>query len=475
MRAPPSLFCLLLASFLVGASCAGRGGGGGDDDDDDSAVADDDTAPADDDTGADDDDDGPLSQDDADGDGLSPYEGDCDDDDATRFPGNVETCDGQDNDCDGQRLPEELDHDSDLFSPCEGDCEPFDGSIYPGADELCNAEDDDCDAAVPPDEVDGDGDTWLRCEGDCDDANPGAYPLAFELCDGIDQNCSGAADETFDLDGDGQSTCGPDGSADTGDEDCDDLNPYAHDGAVEFLDGEDNDCDGAIDDAIDSVDGDGDLYSEAQGDCDDTNAAVYPSALEVCDGFDNDCDGTLLDENGDMDGDGPSVCDGDCNDDDATVYPGAAELCWDQQDNDCNGVQDCDEPICNVVGGGNQSPVASAGADIAVTQSVTCTQDAYAGVTCPACQPPLAMLDGSGSFDPDNNLSLFQWALASPPAGVSIPDPNAATPSIVGPPMSAAAVGTQSATTTVGLTVSDCQGASSTDAVTVTWTCNFTL
>lgn len=38
---------------------------------------------------------------DRDGDGYSPADGDCDDDDDRAFPGAVETCDGVDNDCNG--------------------------------------------------------------------------------------------------------------------------------------------------------------------------------------------------------------------------------------------------------------------------------------------------------------------------------------------------------------------------------------
>jgi hypothetical protein len=38
---------------------------------------------------------------DADGDSFTPDEGDCDDANANRFPGNIEICDGQDNNCDG--------------------------------------------------------------------------------------------------------------------------------------------------------------------------------------------------------------------------------------------------------------------------------------------------------------------------------------------------------------------------------------
>jgi hypothetical protein len=101
--------------------------------------------------------------------------------------------------------------------------------------------------------------------------------------------------------------------------------------------------------------------------------------MEICDGKDNNCNGMIdegLDSNmlcEDKDGDGhgilggkthmgctPSLkgfgaCDGDCDDNDPKVYPGASEIC-DFKDNNCNGMVDegarptCGEGWCRRYG-----------------------------------------------------------------------------------------------------------------------------
>lgn len=147
------------------------------------------------------------------GPGYAPLEGDCDEFNPARNPGQVEVCDGEDNDCDSDRdegLPivrQYRDQDGDGFGQtftardqCAGevgyvalgdDCDDFDDAIFPGAPEVCDFSDQDCDRRS--DEglmvswyVDFDGDgcgqagvTLMSCEavepgysrqpGDCDD------------------------------------------------------------------------------------------------------------------------------------------------------------------------------------------------------------------------------------------------------------------------------------------------------------------
>lgn len=121
--------------------------------------------------------------------------GDCDDDNASVWPGAIEACDGIDNDCDGSLSAEETDDDGDGFNECaDGDCDDGDAAIHPGQLETCNGIDDDCDSGTVEDE-DGDGDGFSACDGDCDDTDPAAGPQAVETCDGADDDCDGEVDE----------------------------------------------------------------------------------------------------------------------------------------------------------------------------------------------------------------------------------------------------------------------------------------
>lgn len=105
------------------------------------------------------------------------------------------------------------------------------------------------------------------------------------------------------------------------DGDCDDTDSGQHPGADEVENGEDDDCDGHVDEGTDAFDDDGDGWSENEGDCDDTTTTITAA----------DCDGDGFDS--------PGFGGSDCDDMDAAVHPGASEIC-DLADNDCNGIAD---------------------------------------------------------------------------------------------------------------------------------------
>jgi hypothetical protein len=123
-----------------------------------------------------------------------------------------------------------------------------------------------------------------------------------ETCDGEDNDCDGAIDEGFDLDGDGFSRCMLEG-ADTP-RDCNDANERVHPGALEVCDGIDNDCDETIDADCRCVEGAEMPCGSDVGACvagvqhcvlgrfGACEEAVGPQT-ETCDGVDQDCDGTI--------------------------------------------------------------------------------------------------------------------------------------------------------------------------------------
>ena len=366
---------------------------------------------------------------DIDEDGFTSDE-DCDDNNPDINPDANEICNDVDDNCDGLVDDEDsaldmdsttawyMDGDSDGYgdemesvdacvapsnyiaeSAAGFDCDDSDPAFHPGAVEwdCTDPNDYNCDGSVGYADEDGDG--FAACE-DCDDSLPAINDDAEEICDGLDNDCNGWTDDsdpdlvgaaTWYGDADGDSYGGqqftetacdaPQGYVDNSD-DCDDLNSSTYPAATETCDEADNNCDGDIDEGVETTwyaDTDNDGYGDSTTttdactvppgyvwdatDCDDSSATTNPASYEVCDGADNNCDGVTDEDSAldvstwyaDSDADGygdPATTDIDCNQptgyvsddtdcDDTAIgtYPGADEYC-DNVDTDCDGTLD---------------------------------------------------------------------------------------------------------------------------------------
>jgi len=206
---------------------------------------------------------------------------------------------------------------------------------------------------------------------DCNDNDENINPGAPEACNGIDDNCNGDVDEGLvfvtyytDADGDGYGTgvgfesCEDPGAGfATNDDDCDDTDENITLPTQYYVDA-DGDGYGAGD-PIDFCVDPGVGYSLNNDDCNDNDDSVNPSATEVCNGQDDNCNGdvdeglTFVTYYVDADGDGfgagagidfcenpgvgYSLNDEDCDDSDDTIYPGALEIPNDGIDQNCDG------------------------------------------------------------------------------------------------------------------------------------------
>ncbi|MEZ4434988.1 MAG: MopE-related protein [bacterium] len=325
----------------------------------------------------------------------------------------AETCDGRDEDCDGR--VDEAEAGGPIVVTCYdglgdtagvGACRAGQrtcadgalgaclGQITP-AEEACNAVDDDCDGATdegidcacPPGAVepcysgpDGtagvgicrvgartcppDGRAWGACDGE--------IVPAIEACNGIDDDCDGEID---DAEGIGRPcSVGVGACLARGDRVCDRalgrVVCSAAEGAPseEICDGEDNDCDGFVDDLPGAGEpcaaGEGACLARGVLRCGDDDPALACSATplepdtERCNGRDDDCNGRVDDVVGL--GDDCAVGAGICRSTGFTVCdlaaealvcgavarPAGFEICLSRADEDCDGA--VDEEPCTI-------------------------------------------------------------------------------------------------------------------------------
>ena len=323
---------------------------------------------------------------------------------------DVEACNQLDDNCDGE-IDEGMQLGERCFLPgicgqgqrrCAADggveCSSTDEVVA----ELCNSLDDDCDGAVDEE--------WPTLGADCEAEGacglgtlicaPGAdsvccsadpecsgQPAGTELCDGVDNDCDGAVDEDFALGlrcpGVPNSPCGEgvwECDRATGGRRCSTHPGGSTSAAVpEDCNGEDDDCDGRVDEelVLPPADLTRGVCAGQTKRCSDAGELLEPDYAEIdtyegaerrCDGLDNDCDGVIDAEDPDLRAPEAllhrGVCAGQrqtCQGVDGWVEPNyadlpgyeAVEVSCDVVDNDCDGLVDeelgLDEP-CSLPG-----------------------------------------------------------------------------------------------------------------------------
>jgi hypothetical protein len=261
-----------------------------------------------------------------------------------------------------------------------------------------------------------------------------------------------------------------------------------------------------------TYDHDGDGFTPAEGDCDDDDATTYPDAWEGTDPIDNDCDGDAetapvavasattsgyqcddvqLSSSGSYDIEGaaltysweltsapsssakttadintPTSANPDFNPDEPGTYVFTLVV------ND-GGADSAPTSVSVTVGTRptNTDPVAYAGADQSSSASVTCNSISYGTAwSCDDCDSADFTLDASGSTDADSDDLTYAWSITSGSYGtLSGSTGSSVTLTVSGVP---ATYGTTlDDTTVINVVVTDCMGASSSDDVSVTYSC----
>ncbi len=441
-------------------------------------------------------------------------DGDCDDASSGANPGATEICDPRDTDedCDGAADDDDddtsgwqtwyADADGDGYgdadttsAACDAssgwvsnaeDCDDSDTSVSPDATETWyDGIDQDCDALSDYD-ADQDGYAYDAYGGtDCDDTNADISPAATETWyDGTDQDCDAASDWDADADGHDSQTYGGD--------DCDDHDASVNPSALEADADKDNDCDGDI---------------EAMP----TASATYDTSTSSL----LHCDMIQLDGSGSADDAecAPPESSDSASSDSASPDTGSAATCpltysWTLDEAPASSARttsdiaepDDESPIFypDVAGdyafslvvtdeGGavsetesfdltigtrptNSAPTASAGDDQTLTETSSCSYSSYV-YTCDDCSDASVTLDSSSTSDADSDQLTYAWAITAGDKSGELDATDIESPTLTVWGVAAEHDKTSSVQIDVELTVTDCYGTSSTDTVSITYTC----
>ncbi|MDP6934548.1 MAG: hypothetical protein QGG40_16615, partial [Myxococcota bacterium] len=99
----------------------------------------------------------------------------------------------------------------------------------------------------------------------------------------------------------------------------------------------------------------------------------------------------------------------------------------------------------------------------------TCTYLSYSDYSCPDCSDQTFTLDGSGTFDIDDETMTYSWSVTSGDA--SIDDDTSMNPEVTVTGITAEYGSTTDTEFELELEVTDCYGDSATDVVVLTVSC----
>ncbi|RKI63911.1 hypothetical protein D7X55_18965 [Corallococcus sp. AB049A] len=224
-------------------------------------------------------------------------------------PGATELCNGQDDNCDGNK-DEDFAIGSECISP-EGcpsvrTCNTSDPTTFAciatnvqyawvDADRDQHGDKNQgqvvvCSATLPPDRL-----PLTSPHDDCNDSEASIHPQATEKCNTVDDDCDGDTDEGFGV----GATCFETGVQCDGIQQCN----ATQDGVVckptgtvpTWYPDQDEDQHGKMDAGIVRCPKPDAGYITEGRDCDDGNPFIHGDARELCDGQDNNCNGTVDD------------------------------------------------------------------------------------------------------------------------------------------------------------------------------------
>ena len=120
----------------------------------------------------------------------------------------------------------------------------------------------------------------------------------------------------------------------------------------------------------------------------------------------------------------------------------------------------------------NDDPTADAGPDQSYSEAATCWPVSYGEYyTCNDCGDYEFTLDGTGSGDIDGDWFTYAWAITANASYASITDEDTDSPTVTVTGVPTTYGSSNSVTVEVTLTITDCMGAEDTDTVDLTYTC----